>query len=258
MTGASLVHLSVVDGVARITLDRARRHNSLVPELVEALRAALARLAVAPPRLVILAGAGRSFSTGGDVAAFADEAIEGRAAYAERLVGGLHAAILDLVALPCPVIGRLHGAVTGGSVGLILACDLVAMSRSAFFAPYYATVGFTPDGGWTALMEPRIGRARAAEILMLDRHVGADEALALGLVHALEEGDEVDARIAVWRERLLALSPESLAATKALLWSKDARDALAERLDRERAAFVANIATPETERSMRTFLGRTA
>lgn len=258
MTAPSLVRLTVDDGVARLTLDRRTRHNSLVPELVEALREALARLAAAPPRLVILAGAGRSFSTGGDVAAFADVAIEHRAAYAERLVGGLHAAILDLVDLPCPVVGRLHGAVTGGSVGLILACDLVAMSRSAFFAPYYATVGFTPDGGWTALMEPRIGRARTAEILMLDRHVGAEEALALGLVHALEDGDEVDARIAVWRERLMALSPESLAATKALLWSPERRAALAEGLDHERAAFVECIATPQTERSMRTFLGRTA
>ncbi len=255
---ADLVLLDVAAGVARLTLNRPARHNSLVPDLVDALRGALARLAAEPPRLVVLAGAGRSFSTGGDVAGFAAQPIEGRGAYAERLVGGLHDAILDLVDLPCPVIGRLHGAVTGGSVGLILACDLVAMARSAFLAPFYATVGFTPDGGWTALMAPRIGAAATAEILMLDRRLEAEEALALGLVHAVEAAEGLDARISAWADRLTSLSAASLAATKVLLWSPERRAGLAAGLDREREAFVAAIAAPETERTMRTFLGRTA
>lgn len=255
---ADLVLLDVEAGVARLTLNRPARHNSLVPELVEALRAALARLAADPPRLVVLSGAGRSFSTGGDVAGFAARPIGERAAYAERLVGGLHAALLDLVDLPCPVIGRLHGAVTGGSVGLILACDLVTMARDAFLAPYYATVGFTPDGGWTALMAPRVGAARTAEILMLDRRLGAEEALALGLVQAVETAEGLDARIDAWIARMTSLSAESLSATKALLWTPERRAALAAGLDRERAAFVATIAEPRTERTMRTFLGRTA
>lgn len=253
-------HVSVFrDGdVARLTLDRSHRHNSLEPELVEALRRELAVLAADPPRVLVLAGAGRSFSTGGDVAGFADTPRGARAAYAERLVGGLHAAILDLVDLPCPVIARLHGPVTGGSVGLVLACDLVAMSRTAFLAPYYATVGFTPDGGWTALMEPRIGAAATAEILMLDRRIEADEALARGLAQAIEDPRALDERIAAWVARLTALSTASLAATKRLLWSDARRADLARRLDDEQARFVATIASEATETTMLAFLGRTA
>lgn len=256
---APVCRVSVVrDGeVARLTLDRPHRHNSLVPDLVDALRSELAALASDPPRVLVLEGAGRSFSTGGDVAGFADTTRAERPAYAERLVGALHAAILDLVDLACPVICRLHGPVTGGSVGLVLACDLVAMSRSAFVAPYYATVGFTPDGGWTALMEPRIGAAATAEILMLDRRIEADEALARGLVHAVEDPDRLDHRIAAWIERLTALSPESLAATRRLLWPQARRAELARRLDDERARFVATIGSAATEETMFAFLGRT-
>jgi 2-(1,2-epoxy-1,2-dihydrophenyl)acetyl-CoA isomerase len=84
----------------------------------------------------VLRGAGRHFSTGGDVARFAEAvaAGEGRA-YAERVVGGLNRAILRLAALPCPVIAQVQGALTGGALGLVLAADLVSMDRAPSSSP---------------------------------------------------------------------------------------------------------------------------
>lgn len=253
-----LVLTAIADRVATVTLNRPERHNALVPELLGALNAALDRLAGADLVALVLAGAGRSFSTGGDVAAFAALPRGQRRSYANGLVGALNAAILKLVDLPCPVVCRLHGPATGGSCGLVFACDLVAMSPRAFLQSYYVDVGFAPDGGWTALLPERIGASRAAAIQLLNRRVGAEEALGLGLAQAVEAEDRLDAVIGGWLDQLGAKVPASLRATRALLLTPERRQALAAGLERERERFLALIETDETEAGMARFLGRSA
>ncbi len=247
----------VADGVARITLNRPRRHNALVPDLLSGLLAATADLWARDDLVAaVLAGAGRSFSTGGDVGGFHDVPRDRRRDYAAGLVGDLNRAILALMSLPCPVIGRLHGPVTGGSVGLMLACDLVAMAPACFIAPYYTAVGFSPDGGWTALMPARIGERRAREIQLLNRHVQADEALRLGLADAVVDADALDGTIDGWVANLRAKSQASIRSTRGLLRSPDHMAAIADGLERERQAFLALIDTEATEAGMARFLGR--
>lgn len=244
--------------VARITLNRSERHNSLVPDLLDALNAALDQLLADPPRVLVLAGAGRSFSTGGDVRAFAAVPGRSRRRYSEHLVGALNAAILKLVDLPCPVVARVQGAATGGSVGFVLASDIVIMAREAFIAPYYVDVGFSPDGGWTALLPERIGPARAAEIQMLNRHIEAAEALALGLATRVVAAQTLDAEVEALVTLLCSKSPVSLAATKALLWSSERRARLVTGLSRENTVFAETIRRPETEAGMLRFLEKPA
>lgn len=255
---SDLVLLAREGDVARVTLNRPERHNSLVPDLMEALGAALDALAAAPPRVVVLAGAGRSFSTGGDVRGFLDVPRNGRRAYAERLVGALNAAILRLVALPCPVVARVQGPVTGGSAGFVFAADVVVMAKEAFLQPYYVDVGFSPDGGWTALLPERIGAARAGEIQMLNQRLDAERARALGLASLVCDGHDLDFALKAAVARLLGKSPASLAATKALLWPPGRRAALAAGLARELESFLALIDQPETEAGMHRFLEKGA
>ena len=134
----------------------------------------------------------------------------------------------------------------------MLACDLVAMTPSCFIAPYYTEVGFSPDGGWTALLPARIGERRAREIQLLNRHVVADEALALGLADGVS--DDIDAVIDGWIAALRAKSQASIHSTRKLL-RPDLR-AIAEGLEHERQAFLALIGSEETEAGMARFLGR--
>lgn len=251
---AALVVEEAADGVAMLTLNRPSRHNALVPELVEALVDALGRLGRTPPDALVLRAAGPSFSTGGDVAGFAALPRGERRVYADRLVGGLNRAILALVDLPCPVIVRLHGPVTGGSCGLVLAADLVAIAPRAFLQPYHADVGFAPDGGWTALMPERIGTARAGAVQLLNRRIGAEEALSLGLATAVAAEDALDGIVAGWLATLKEKVGASLAATKALLMPPARRQALADGLERERARFLALVETHATEAGMARFL----
>ena len=255
MTGR-LVHLTRHNDHARLALANPQRANSLEADLLGQLVEELDHVADDPPHTLILCGQGRHFSTGGDVARFAAEVAAGNGrAYAQATVGALHRAILALLGLPCPVIAQLRGATTGGALGLPLAADLVVMRQNAFIQPYYAVVGFAPDGGWTALLAERIGTARALDIQFLNRRIVAEEALALGLVSAVAADDAAVAETTQrWLATIRAHAAGTLTATRRLVWDEARRAAVAARLDAERAAFVERVETQETRERMARFL----
>lgn len=243
------------DGPVRtLALDRPERHNALVPDLVEQLHEAVAATAEDPTvRVVILAATGPSFSTGGDVGAFAARDGTDRVTYARRLVGGLNEAILALLGLPQPSIAAVHGPVTGGSLGLVLATDLLVMGPRAWTAPYYVDVGFSPDGGWTALLPQRIGSARAAAVQLANERVDADTALAWGL--ATHRAEDARARAHELAGQLADKVPGSVARTVQLLRPDPAE--VARGLQRELEAFCTQIASDEATAGMAAFLDAT-
>ncbi|WP_349371550.1 enoyl-CoA hydratase/isomerase family protein [Salinarimonas sp.] len=259
MTPGRLATLAIDGPAARVTLARPQRHNALVPELLADLRAALAEACASPARTIVLAGEGRSFSTGGDVGAFRDAAARGEAAlraYAGEIVGLLNAAILDLVAAPVPVIASVRGAVTGGAAGLVLAADLVALADDAFLQPWYGAVGFAPDGGWTALLPERIGPQRALGAQAVNARIAAPDALRLGLADAVTPAAALEDTVSAWLAAIAEQDRETLRAARRLVWDDARRAALALRLEAERQAFLALVVRPETRAGMEAFLAR--
>lgn len=256
MPNDPLILTTIDNGAARIILNRPSRRNALTPALLEELNAALDALRPDDLIAIIIAGAGPTFSSGGDVAGFAAHAGRSRIDYAEQTVSLLNQAILKLLAFPIPVIARLEGFVTGGSAGFIFASDFTVMARDAFIAPYYVEVGFSPDGGWTALLPERIGGPRAREIQLANRHVLAKEALRLGLATHVVAAAKLDETIAELIAAISAKSRESIAATKRLLLSPERRSEIERGLARELETFVETIALPETEHGMQRFLAR--
>lgn len=249
-----LVLLDMTDGVARVTFNRPQRHNSLIPALIAELNATLVEVRQREPDVMVLGGIGRSFSTGGDVAAFHATPRGERRAYARSLVGGLNHAILTLIDLPCPVIARVHGPATGGSLGFLLAADLVAISSSAFIAPYYVEVGFAPDGGWTALLPERIGASRARAIQLLNRHVPADEAVSIGIATEAVAPEQIDSLIDGWIVALRSKQAGGVRATRELLLPPERRAAIAAGLERELERFLDEIESDAVEAGMAKFL----
>lgn len=240
--------------IARITLNRPRRHNALIPELLDALREALARCRRDAPAALILQAAGRSFSSGGDVAGFFDTPRARRRDYAARVVGALNETLLDLLRLPVPTVVAAHGLVTGGSVGLVLACDIAVAGPATHFAPWYTTVGFSPDGGWTALMPERIGRGRALDVQLTNRRIDAAEAFSLGLVQHLAEDGDVAGRATRVAARVAAARPDSVRRTLTL--TRPDPERIAPALDAEYRHFLEQIGGEEADRGMAEFLGR--
>ncbi len=253
---ARLVASGIENGVATVTLDRPERHNALIPELLEDLRSAISNAASGDVFALVLTGAGRSFSTGGDIAAFGEAQNKpgGIGAYAERIVGLLNGAILDLLDFPAPVLARVNGPVTGGSVGLVLASDIVLMSETAFLQSYYVEVGFAPDGGWTAMLPERIGAARAVAVQALNRRIEAREALGLGLATEVVAPDALDAAVSRTVGTLRTKERKSLTAARRLVWDAARRAAVAARLEAEREAFRALVGRLEVAERMKAFV----
>jgi 2-(1,2-epoxy-1,2-dihydrophenyl)acetyl-CoA isomerase len=251
----SLVQVEFDQGVARLVLCRTGMHNALVPELLEDLLAALARVGGEPDcRAVVLAAAGPAFSIGGDMRRFQRE--RGRPgsleAYSAGLVGKLNEAILALIDLPQPVVAAVHGLVTGGSIGLVLAADLVLLAPQVVFKAHYATVGFGPDGGWTALLGRLVGPRRAAAGLLLNRTIHAEEAVAWGLANEVVPAERLQESAMAAARRMADYPPGTLRAAKRLLWGD--RAALAAALEAERAQFLELVAQPATIAGVDAFL----
>jgi len=247
-----LVMLERKDGIARIRLNRPHRHNSLVPELLEALLTALDAVEADPDiHCAVLTHAGRNFSTGGDVQVFAAQG-DRITAYADRLLALLNRSILRLTALRCPVIAAVEGWLTGGSLGLVLACDMAVFGQSARIAPYYTVVGFSPDGGWSAMLPDLVGTARARAWQLDNTVVTAQEAVSLGLGCRLAGAAPAEHEAMELARGLAGKVPGSVARTRALLRWDPAQ--LAARLERERAEFIAQIGSDETAAAMRRFL----
>lgn len=238
--------------VATLTLNRPARANALVPDLIHTLLQRLDEVRAARPDVVILRTEGRTFSTGGDVAGFYQQAKHQRAAYAEALVGGLHDAILALTQMPCPTVAQIHGMVTGGSLGLVLACDITIGTPEASFTPWYARVGYAPDGGWTALLPERIGTASALDLLLTNRTLDATEAHQKGVLTYLVAAEQLQHCTDHVVEQLLAGYSSSHRHTLRLLRPNTLQ--LAAKLRAEQQRFCQQIESPDAEAGMAAYL----
>lgn len=239
--------------LSRIRFAAPDRCNALEPAILTQLRDALHTCRSACSDFVALTAEGRHFSTGGDVAAF--QASTDRAGYADAVVGLLQGIVREMLTLPAIIVTGAQGATTGGSAGLLFASDFVVLTEDAFIQPYYAQVGFAPDGGWAALLPERIGPGRALRMQLENSRLSAAQALELGLAARKVPGYDLDAAV----DRILTSLAEnhSVAAMKAakrLVWDERRIAAVAERLDAEHAAFRDLIVREDTADGMERFL----
>lgn len=179
-----LVELSD-SGVARLTLNRPAALNALSVQLCQEFNAALASLREQKARVIILTGAGRAFSAGGDLREMQQlAALQGRIeAFFDEPLQALHDCILNLRRFPAPVIAAVNGPAFGAGCNLALACDLVLAGESAQFNESFVRIGLSTDCGGTFILPRLVGLKRAAELLFTGATVDAASALAMGLVN---------------------------------------------------------------------------
>ena len=204
------VRSQVEDGQALLTIDRPAARNALSPEVVQGLRAALARAEADPSvRAVVLTGAGdRVFSAGGDLAATPNGYLAGHALRRE------YGALLEaLSASPLPTIARVNGHALGGGLGLVLACDLAVAVDSAELGTPETDVGLFPMMV-LAWLQRHLGRKRALELVLTGDRLRAEEALRWGLVNRVVPRDELDAATRTLAARLAGKSRAILALGK--------------------------------------------
>jgi 2-(1,2-epoxy-1,2-dihydrophenyl)acetyl-CoA isomerase len=234
-TTLETVNVSVSNGVATIELNRPRALNAWNHQFGHDLLAALRQVGEDEAvRAVIITGAGRAFSSGADLKDVSGGQLtpSGRPDVYTTLTERYHPIMHTIRDMPKPVVGAVNGPAVGIGCSLALCCDLVIASADAYFLLAFVNIGLVPDGGSSLFVPARVGAARAAEMAMLGERVGAEQALAWGLINRVVPAERFRAEVAALGARLAAGPTRSYAAAKRLLNTR-IYAGMAEQLDLE-------------------------
>jgi 2-(1,2-epoxy-1,2-dihydrophenyl)acetyl-CoA isomerase len=218
--------------VATITLNRADALNTIHIGLADALGDAVDAAEKSGARALLLKGAGRVFSAGGDIARFDDP--KTYAEVANATMAQFHPAILKLAQSRLPTVAAVHGAVAGAGISMMLACDFAIAGAGTRFTLAYAMIGASLDGGASWFLPRAVGLRRAKELAMLSDVIDAATAERLGLINRVVGDDAVVGDASNLVRRLAAGPTAAFAAIKRQINSAAAAD-LEQQLDDERA-----------------------
>ena len=204
------------DGNATVMLNRPQVHNAFDPAMTRMLTASLEKLDADPKvRAVVLLGAGRSFCAGADIGHMKASAKFSRAQNykaAQESARMFHA----LYSLSKPTIACVHGAVRGGGMGLVAACDIAIAARTATFRLSEVKIGVIP-----AMISPyviaAIGERQARRYFISGEEFDVAEAWRLGLVHEIAEEETLNATVGGMLAQLYTSGPCAMAAAKKLI-----------------------------------------
>jgi enoyl-CoA hydratase/carnithine racemase len=175
------------DSVALLTLALPERRNAMTAELTAAWADAVATLRTdRDVRAVVVTGEGSAFCAGGDLSWIGESPDLSVPALRERMLP-FYKTWLSIRDLDVPVIAAVNGHAVGAGLCLALACDIRYAASAATFSAPFARLGMHPGMAATYLLPEAIGVARAREMLLTGRRVGAEEALAIGLVSGVYE-----------------------------------------------------------------------
>jgi 2-(1,2-epoxy-1,2-dihydrophenyl)acetyl-CoA isomerase len=238
----------------RITLNRPDRLNALLPEMADAIIAALDDAQSDEScRAVLLTGAGRGFCAGQDLTAIVDAEPDDIA----DLLDSYHPVIEKIRESPLPVVAAVNGVAAGAGCNLALACDIVIAARSATFVQAFSRIGLVPDCGGTWLLPRLVGTARASALMMLAEPVPADTAVEWGMIWRAVEDDRLMAEAQTLTARLASGPTVALGLIKQALDESGDND-LPGQLDLERDLQIEAAETPDHAEGVRAFLEKRA
>src|SRR5438067_3321228 len=191
------IHMSRIDELALITLDRPEALNALSFGQLHDLNRMLDGLGGSDVRALLVTGAGdRAFSAGADI-----KELMGRTLVEQRSGAVLGQSVLaKLDQLPMPSLALINGYAFGGGLELALACTFRLAAPTAKLGFPEIKLGLIPGYGGTQRLPRLVGEARATELILTGRTVDCDEACRIGLINRIVDGDLTEAGMDFARE----------------------------------------------------------
>lgn len=202
-------------GVVSLTLNRPQSFNALSEAMLEALQAALDRVAVdEAARAVVIRATGKAFCAGHDLKEMrARPSLE----YYEKLFAQCGRMMMTIQRLPVPVVARVQGIATAAGCQLVAMCDLAVAAREARFAVSGVNLGLFCSTPSVALSR-NLSRKAAFEMLVTGEFISAEQALAKGLVNRVVAAEALDAEVAALVDSIVAKPRAAVALGKALFY----------------------------------------
>ena len=249
MAEPQFVTLSVEDGVGTIRLDRPKM-NAINDELYRGVHAT-ARQAAADPevRAVVIYGGERVFAAGADIKVMSALSTETMTTWGRELTDSF----TEVQRIPKPVIAAITGYALGGGYELALCADFRVLGASAKIGQPEILLGVIPGAGGTQRLARLVGPAKAKDLVFTGRHVGAEEALEIGLADAVVPDDEVYSTAMAMARKFAAGPPLALAAAKRAI-DEGLDLPLAEGLALESRLFAELFDTEDQKTGMASFL----
>ena len=253
--GYETIQLEMRGAVCLLTLNRPDRLNALNLQVANDLKAAVGEALERGARAIVLTGAGRAFSAGGDLRAMQEIAEQqGRVeAFFDEPLQLLNEAILLIRESPVPFIAAVNGVASGGGCNLALACDLVIAAESARFNQAFIKIGLTPDCGGTFILPRLVGWKRATELLLTGELISATAAVKMGMINSVTPDGELMSTVMAMAEKLAQAPTAAIAQIKMLLEASTAND-LRSHLDLERETQIESGKTKDFVEGVTAFL----
>jgi methylglutaconyl-CoA hydratase len=242
-------------GVAQVTMARPEVFNAFDEAMIGELDAAFAELiddeAV---RVIVLAGEGKHFSAGADLQ-WMQRASTATLDWNLQDARRFAAMLARIEACPKPTVARVQGAALGGGVGLACACDIAVAAQGASFSVSEAKFGILP-----AVIGPyvtnAVGKRQARRLALTTERIGADEALAIGLVQKLVPAEQLDAAVDAMLEALLAGGPNAQREIKTLMAQLPVGPITPETIELTASTIARVRGTDEAREGFAAFLGK--
>lgn len=203
-------------GIVRLTLNRPEKRNALSLKLLRELETAIGQIAGDPAaRVVVVAGAGKVFCAGHDLAEMTGRT---RDEY-HALFSACSVVMQGFRNLPQPVIARVHGLATAAGCQLVASCDLVVAADGAQFAAPGVKIGLFCTTPMVPLVRA-VPAKLALEMLFTGAPISAERALAVGLVNRVVPAEQLDAAVQEFCDAILATSPAVIKLGKAAFYDQ--------------------------------------
>lgn len=196
------INVEIKNGIATITLDNPKTMNAITIGVINEMVAVLEELENNEDvKVVVLTGAGKMFSSGGDIGFFAKLLAKGES-LPEDGIENIGKVVSKLREIPKPTIAAINGVAAGAGCSLALACDFRIMVEEAQFIEAFINLALSGDSGSLYFLNAMLGYAKTTELMMLGAPVSATDAKKLGILTDTVPASEFEAAVTKFATRL--------------------------------------------------------
>jgi 2-(1,2-epoxy-1,2-dihydrophenyl)acetyl-CoA isomerase len=244
------VNYNLAENVATITLNRPESLNAFSVQLTKDLTSAIDKAIEDKARAIVLTGAGRAFSSGGDLLGMLEMQKQGVTVIEPLHL--MHKAILKIRETPIPFVAAVNGVCAGAGTNFALACDVVFADENSIFNEAFIKIGLSPDCGGSFFLPRVVGEKIAAELMMTGDSVNAKRAIEIGMINRVVSPENLLAEATNFAKKL-AFQPTAVVGRIKKMMNATFSNNLTAQLDLEEACQIESGSSPNFREGVTAF-----